>query len=244
MDKNMLPKLEKQTLVNDFINHFEEMIISGRLAVGEKLPSERDLAAQMGVSRPVVHEGLIDLAKKGLVTRPNSGGAIINDYRKDGSLVLLESLLRYKNGEIEIKLAESTLEFRMLVEVEFARLAALNRNEQHLQEMKSILEAEKECDLNKTEEIAELDFRLHHLIALATGNIFYPLLLNSFKELYFNGTMLFFTDKDLTNEVFDFHKRLFNAINGQDEQAAAEIMYSMLEHGKMNYRKLVRKDKS
>ena len=125
-----LPKLKKQTLVDDFIVRFEEMILSGKLSIGEKLPSERDLAAKLGVSRPVVHEGLIDLASKGLITRTPAGGAVINDYRKDGSLSMLTSLLNFQGGLPESRLAESTLEFRALIEVENARLAALNHTEE------------------------------------------------------------------------------------------------------------------
>jgi GntR family transcriptional regulator, transcriptional repressor for pyruvate dehydrogenase complex len=241
IDNNILPKLTKQTLVNDFITHFEKMIISGKLAIGEKLPSERDLAARIGVSRPVVHEGLIDLAAKGLVSRPGNGGAIINDFRKDGSLFMLNSLLSYNKGILEPKLAESTMDFRLLVEVEFARLAAKNRTEAQLEELRGILAEEKTADINDKEAISQIDFRFHHLIAFATGNIFYPLLLNSFKELYINGTLLFFSDPALTTQVFDFHILLVDAIHKHDELAAANVMRSMLEHGKINYMKMVSK---
>lgn len=239
MDDSILPKLTKQTLVEDFISHFERIIISGQLAIGEKLPSERELAARLGVSRPVVHEGLLDLASKGLISRLNSGGAIINDYRKDGSLVMLNSLLRFNQGTLDPKLAESTIDFRMLVEVEFARLAARNRTEEQLDEMRAILQEEKQADINDCETITQIDFRFHHLIAMATDNIFYPLLLNSFKELYINGALLFFSDPTHTPQVFDFHNQLVEAISTQDEQAAIDIMSNMLEHGKINYMHMV-----
>ena len=244
MDKNAFPKLTKQTLVDDFITYFEKVIISGELAIGEKLPSERELAASLGVSRPVVHEGLIDLAAKGLITRSSSGGAVINDYRKDGSLFMLNSLLRFNQGAIEPHLAESTMDFRLLVEVEFVRLAARHRTGEQLAEMKSILLEESTSDINDCNAIAHLDFRFHHLVAMATGNIFYPLLLNSCKELYLNGSCLFFTNPALTAQVFEFHKQLVGAIAAQDEEAAAGVMGDMLEHGKTNYMQMVSKQPS
>lgn len=241
MKTENLPKLTKQTLVDDFITQFERMIISGKIAIGEKLPSERELAARLGVSRPVVHEGMLDLAVKGLITRSRRGGAVVNDYRQDGSLFMLNSLLSLNEGEIEPKLAASTMDFRLLVEVEFARQAARNRTEEQLAEMRSILLEEKSADIQNVEAISQIDFRFHHLIAMATDNIFFPLLLNSFKDLYINGTLLFFSDPTLTQQVFDFHKQLVEAIAKQDELAAADVMRKMLEHGKTNYMQMISK---
>ena len=234
-----LPRLKKQTLVDDFIIRFEEMILSGKLSIGEKLPSERDLAAKLGVSRPVVHEGLIDLASKGLVTRTPAGGAIINDYRKDGSLSMLTSLLNFQGGLPESQLAESTLEFRALIEVENARLAALNRTEEQLAGMQSILEEEKHIRVDEVEAIAQMDFRLHHLIALATNNIFYPLLLNSFKRLYLGGVQIFYSDPKMVPEVFEFHRELVKAIEARNATAAADVMQRMLQHGANSYQDIV-----
>lgn len=225
------PKLKKQTLVEDFINRFEEMILAGTLSIGEKLPSERELAAQLGVSRPVVHEGLIDLANKGLITRSVNGGAVINDYRRDGSLPMLNSLLSFHNIMLEPNIAKSTLDFRLLVEVENARLAARHRSHEQLAELRAILEQEKKLNGSLVEEIGQLDFTFHHLIAMATGNIFYPLLLNSFKALYISFVTRFYAIPGVAQQVFAFHTQLVQAIAEQDEQAAASIMTHMLEQG-------------
>jgi GntR family transcriptional repressor for pyruvate dehydrogenase complex len=231
MTPEQFPRLKKQTLVDDFINRFEEMILTGTLSIGEKLPSERDLAALLGVSRPVVHEGLIDLANKGLVTRSPSGGAVINDYRKDGSLPMLNSLLGFHNNLLEPNIARSTLEFRLLVEVENARLAARNRTPQQLAELQAILEQEQNLNGSAAQEIGQLDFAFHHLIAMATGNIFYPLLLNSFKELYLSFVARFYALPGVARQVYAYHARLVEAIAARDEQSAAAIMTRMLEDG-------------
>jgi GntR family negative regulator for fad regulon and positive regulator of fabA len=130
----------------------------------------------------------------------------------------------------------------MLVEVEFARVAALNRSEEHLAEMRSILAEEKVVDIRDNESIANLDFRLHHLVALATNNIFYPLLLNSFKELYLNATLFFFSNEKMVAPVFDFHTDLVDAIVKKDEMAAVDIMQRLLEHGRINYLEMAFKE--
>ena len=230
-----LPKLTKKTLADDFIEQFERMIITGELKIGEILPSERDLATKLGVSRPVVHEGLIHLETKGLISRNKLGGAVVNDYRKEGSLFMLDSLLTYHAGDIEPNLAESTMDFRYLVEVELARLAALRRTPEQLNELQGLLMQETITHPRQQEALAEIDFRFHHQIALSTGNIFYPLLLNSFKPLYINGSRMFFSDPAMAGEVFAFHRQLVTSIEKQDSQGAAEIMRRLLEHGKGHY---------
>lgn len=237
--KNTLPKLSKRTLVEDFIEQFEKMILSGQLQVDEKLPSERDLAAQLGVSRPVVHEGLINLAAKGLVTRSSRGGTVVNDYRQSGSLAMLNSLLNYHDGVLNPKLADSTMAFRFLFEVENARLAAHNRTAKHLEEMRAVLEEENALqEEGDVEAISELDFRFHHLIALATDNIFYPLLFNSFRAFYLHNVRMFFSIREHIPIVFQFHAQLVDAIASRDEGAAADVMRRMLEHGEAGYQRL------
>lgn len=228
---DQFPKLKKQTLVDDFITRFEEMILSGKLSIGEHLPSERDLAAQLGVSRPVVHEGLIDLAGKGLISRNSNGGAVVNDFRKDGSLPILTSLLNFRDSMLDQNIASSTLEFRLLIEVENARLAARNRSAEQLAEFQEILAMEQAVNHADIENISQLDFRLHHLVAMATGNIFYPLLLNSSKSMYLNFVRQFYAIPGMAKAVFAFHKDLVKAIVEKDEKLSAKIMTRMLEHG-------------
>ncbi|MFA6032330.1 MAG: GntR family transcriptional regulator, partial [Myxococcota bacterium] len=89
----LLAPLKAESLKEVFISRFEGLILSGQLATGQKLPSERELAMTLGVSRPVVHEGLVDLAAKGLVSMKPRVGAFVNDFRREGSITLLSSLL-------------------------------------------------------------------------------------------------------------------------------------------------------
>jgi GntR family transcriptional repressor for pyruvate dehydrogenase complex len=57
--------------------------------------------SQLGVSRPVVHEGLLELVARGLVTIRPRHGAIVSDYRTQGSVTMLASLLAYQQGELD-----------------------------------------------------------------------------------------------------------------------------------------------
>ncbi|MCD6571080.1 MAG: FadR family transcriptional regulator [Deltaproteobacteria bacterium] len=224
--------IRTESLKEVFVSRFEELILSGRLSIGQKLPSERTLALQLGVSRPVVHEGLVDLAVKGLVTMKPRIGTIVNDYRKDGSLAILTSLVNYYKGSLDPALLDSMLEMRMLIEMATARLAATNRTTEHIVAFKDILKQEELIDPHDVEHIKEIDFEFHHLIALASKNLVYPLLIRSFKPVYTNLSGQFFMNPSVVPVVFRFHKTFVCAIEDKDVERSVETMESILEHGK------------
>lgn len=229
--QELLKPIRTESLKEVFIKRFEELILSGKFPIGQKLPSERELALQLGVSRPIVHEGLVDLAAKGLVTLIPRVGTIVNDYRKEGSLSLLTSLVNYLQGDLEPELLTSLLEMRLLFEVETARLTALNRTQEQLESIYVLLREEDNIDIHNVEGVSELDFNFHHLVALSSGNHIYPLLLNSFKHCYINLAGQFFIDSTVVPEVFSFHKEMVKAFEDKDEKTAAQIMTRMLTHG-------------
>ena len=240
--QELLKPIKSESLKDICVGRFEELILSGKLAIGQKLPSERELALQLGVSRPVVHEGLVDLAAKGLVSMKPRVGTVVNDYRKEGSLSLLTSLLNYHQGRMDIGFLNSLLEMRMLFEVETARLAALNRSTMHLQAFENILENQNMVGFDQSQKITELDFAFHHLIAMATGNSIYPLLLNSFKHFYFNLAGQFFSDPAVVEAVFQFHQEMVRAIRKKDAVQAAAIMKDMLAHGEAHLKNMIEQD--
>lgn len=229
--QELLKPIRTESLKDVFIRRFEDLILSGKFPIGQKLPSERELALQLAVSRPVVHEGLVDLAAKGLVSMIPRVGTIVNDYRQEGSLSILTSLVNYNQGNLEPGLLFSLLEMRLLFEVETARLAALHHNREQLDSLYTLLQKEDTLNYQNVEAICELDFDFHHLIALASGNNIYPLLLNSFKHCYANLAGQFFSDPTVVPVVFDFHKKMVKAIHDKNETSAARIMKQMLSHG-------------
>ncbi|HQO02580.1 MAG TPA: FadR/GntR family transcriptional regulator [Spirochaetota bacterium] len=237
--RELLQPIKSESLVEVFIQRFEKLILSGKISIGQKLPSERELAFQLGISRPVVHEGLLDLETKGLVTMVPRVGTFVNDYRKEGSLELLNSLVHYHEGNLAPGLFESLLSMRAHFEIEFARLAALNRTEEHLTEIKTLLAEETAADPEHTEKITEFDFRFHHLIALASGNLVYPLLLNSFKEVYTNLTSQFFRDISVVSMVFSLHQKLYPALEQHNPKGAEKIMKEIISHGESHLRSLI-----
>jgi DNA-binding FadR family transcriptional regulator len=151
--------------------------------------------------------------------------------------------VNYHQGRLDAGLLDSLLEMRILFEVETARLAALNRDGAHLEAFEQILEEQKTSGFDQTQKITELDFDFHLLIALATGNRIYPLLLNSFKQFYCNLAGQFFSDPLVVEAVFEFHQKMVHAIEQKDDLEAAAIMKDMLAHGEAHLKRMIEQDR-
>jgi GntR family transcriptional regulator, transcriptional repressor for pyruvate dehydrogenase complex len=238
----MIPRLKPvktDSLKDVCVTRFEELIISGKLSPGQKLPSERELAMQLGVSRPVVHEALVDIAAKGLVSLKPRIGSVVNDYRKEGSLALLNSLVNYHDGKLEPKLLDGLLDMRILFETENAKLAARNRTDEQAGELNLIVHQEQDAARNDLSLLTELDFQFHLLLAISTNNPSYPLLLNSFKQVYTNLTGLFFSLPSVIPTVLEFHHQLATAIGKKSEEDAVHTMTRLLSHGEKTLKEII-----
>lgn len=232
----LLQPVKNERLKEICAGRLEALILSGEVPVGQKLPPERELARQLGVSRPVVHDALLELAGKGLLTLVPRVGAMVNDYRKEGSVALLTSLLNYQQGALAHNLLEGLLAMRILFEVETARLAAIHRSDAHNQQIRELIVAEERAELTDIALLTALDFDFHHLVAMASGNPAYPLLLNSFKPVYTNLSGQFFKDPTVMPTVIGFHRDLADAIKKQNEQLAVAVMRCLLAHGEEHLR--------
>ncbi|MGH3760289.1 FadR/GntR family transcriptional regulator [Actinophytocola sp.] len=98
-------------------------VVSGEFAPGDALPSERRLAEVLGVSRPAVREALQRVAAAGLVEVRQGGTTTVRDYQRHAGLDLLPHLL-LPGGELNLSVARSILEARLLVGPKVAELAA------------------------------------------------------------------------------------------------------------------------
>ena len=231
-----IQQVQVPSLKEACITQLESLILSGELHMGDRLPAERDLAARLGVSRPVLHEALVDLESKGLVQIVPRHGAYISDYRRNGSLAMLSSLMAYNGNKLDPQFGQSMLEMRLLVETETARLAAKHHTQAQLDELRFILEEESAAAGDAVQDLVELDFAFHHLIAMASGNVVYPLILNSFRSVYTSLTGEFFQNNcnsPIVHAVHQYHKQLVNAIAEKSSVNSIRIMVEMLKHGEI-----------
>ncbi len=223
--------VQADNLTDACVDRLEELILTSKFEVGKRLPSQRKLAQQLGVSRPVVHEALVYLASKGLVDMVPRVGTVVNDYREKGTIAMLVSLFKHQREEAAPKLHDSLLAFRFLLEMEWARLSALNRTEKQIRRLKEIIALETETDPTDVETLAVLIFEFHHLLAMATDNQVYPLLLNSFKVVYMNMAKIFYSHPDVVRTAIGFQRDVVDALRKQDPELAMAAMRCMLDYG-------------
>jgi DNA-binding FadR family transcriptional regulator len=216
------------------ISKLEGLILSGALEAGERLPSERDLATQLGVSRPVLHQAIVALDAKGLVQIEPRRGVFICDYRREGSIPLYTTLMAHSDGSYMPELLSSMMAARILIETETAKLAAQHRSQTALSELRTLLEQGVQINNWEVSEMVAYDFRFHQSVAIASGNLMYPMMINSLKNVHTNLAGSFYrtyAGRPVITEVFAYQAKLVDAIEQLDVQLAGEIMAAMLVHG-------------
>ncbi|MEZ0577557.1 FadR/GntR family transcriptional regulator [Nocardioides sp. MH1] len=118
-----LQPVKRKSVSDQVFDQVLDEVVDGGLAVGEQLPSERQLAEVLGVSRPAVREALQRMAQTRLVEVRHGGGATVRDFRKYGGLDLLPRLL-VRDGGVDPAVALSVVEARTAVGPIIAALAA------------------------------------------------------------------------------------------------------------------------
>lgn len=198
-----------------------ELISSGEVKPGEKLPSERDLAEMLQVSRPSVREAMIALEVSGLIEVRTGSGIYVSEQGPDLPAMFADEGV----GPFEI------LEMRLLVEPEACALAAERITPAQLRELRSQFEAMQKA--NGTPDMETHDGAFHRLIAAATENtaiektVAWLWALRQQSELSrgFHRLIL----EEGTYPVLDEHERILEAMESGDPEAARQAMRAHLE---------------
>ena len=172
-------KIETLSLTDLFVQQIQNMILSGELEVGERLPPARELSLRMGVSRPVISAGLVELEKLGFVEIRPRQGVYVSDYRRRGTVETLVAIMRYKGGALRRGEVKALLEVREALELLCLRLVLDTCGDEELETLSPLLEAVHEA--RNHEDAAEKVFLFHHELAVLSGNVLLPLLYYSFK---------------------------------------------------------------
>ncbi len=173
------PKLNAPSLKELFVQELESMILSGRLAIGTKLPPERELAKAMQVSRAVVNAGLGEMEAKGFVEIQPRVGAFVADYRRSGTADTLLSIMKYNGGRLRRDEVRSILEIKLVLDRLAAELAVAKASEEDIAVLSSRLFTFSQA--KTPQEAAEAAFGYYHELALVSGNTLVPLIYHSFR---------------------------------------------------------------
>lgn len=171
-------KLISPSLKELFISNIEAKILSGELPVGQQLPTERQLAQSMGVSRAVVNSGIVELENRGFLDVRPRVGTFVADYRRAGTMETLKSIMTYNRGRLRNEEIRSILEVRDALD----KLAVADIIP-HVTELDNMLLLEKVEAIRQARDnrqAAEATFAFQHELAMLSGNTLLPLIFRSF----------------------------------------------------------------
>lgn len=159
-----------------------EALLNGRYAPGEKLPTQRALAADQGVTMGSVREALKRLEQMGLIEVRHGDAMRARDWRLHGGLDVIAHLL-LASGRVDARVLADVFEARGLMLRELAGLAAERRSREQAQRLDRLA-----ADIGAARDDAAaraLDFAFFSELADAAGNLVFQLILNSIRDVYF-----------------------------------------------------------
>ncbi len=213
-----------ETPVDKIINQLRNLIGSGQLKPGDRLPAERVLAERFGVGRGYIREAILKLEFYGLLkTSPQSG-----TYVAGLSIKIMDSIftdiISFNKDDFG-----SLIEARYYTEINAARLAAERRTEADLTEMKDAL-AEFDAKINSGKEAIEEDLLFHIKIAGATKNtVIESMILILIPDLINLKTLMGLDIHKEKNYTIAQHHKILKAITKQDAVAAGKAMGEHLQ---------------
>ena len=155
-----------------------DAILDGHFPIGSALPAERDLAAQIGVTRPTLRETLQRMARDGWIEIHHGRTTRVRDYWQEGSLGVLGALAS-RPQNLPSDFIHNLLAVRQLMAPAYTRLAI----ELAATQVAEILSPASELPEN-TSAFAVYDWNLHHRLTILSGNPIFTLILNGFRDLY------------------------------------------------------------
>lgn len=219
------------SLKDQFVSEITKGIISGKYAVGERLPAERVLAEQMGISRTVVRSGLAELAADGVIRQEGHRSAVVVDYRTDGKMPIVEAILT-SGAPFSQQILDGYLGARILIETETARLAALNRTNDDLYQLFTIIRQGAEIPEGDIKELSRQEYRFHKQVAVACGNVFYPIFINSMENTALRLLEEMYCTDMSKRDILKLQENLYEAILERDPEKAVQAIQNMFYHRK------------
>ncbi|MBU5591652.1 FadR family transcriptional regulator [Clostridium sp. MSJ-4] len=214
-------KMIPHKLVDQVIHQLQKDISLGYYIPGQKIPTEPELMELFGVGRSTLREAIKVLSSSGLLeVRQGEGTFVCKEY------VISEPL--------DQRLRRASLleiyEVRRMLELQIAELAAMNRTEKDLLEMKSSLDkrrsAEKTNDINA---YVEHDWEFHNAMASATQNSVLKDLYITFSQTMKDSLKEVISDFESVKRQIQYHDQVYKAIERQDTSAARNYTNDYLD---------------
>ncbi len=166
-----------------FVQQVVGMILSGQLRPGDRLPTERELADDMKISKTAVHEGVRELHRLGFLDVTSRRGVSVADYAQTGTVDTLLAIMHYHGGQLDAKTCRSILQVRYYLEGPAFQGLASSHTEEDLEKLEELYRQAEEASGEGVYPFAQALFRYHRTVAFLSGNSITPLILNAFSPV-------------------------------------------------------------
>ncbi|HLU10198.1 MAG TPA: GntR family transcriptional regulator [Oceanobacillus sp.] len=217
------------------IEHAENLlvrwILDGKFAIGERLPPERELAEQLGVTRPTLREAIRHLEQEGWLLVRHGKPTLVRDFWREGGLTVLNRIIQHE-GHIKPIFITNALEVRWLLAPTYTRDAIENNPEKILARLREMPDPDA-----PPVAYATYDWELQRDLTSASGNVMYPLILNGFAGVYEKLAYLYFQHEAARATSYDYYAELYAATMNNDSARAYDLTRDVMEKSIEHWRK-------
>lgn len=213
---------ESGALSERIIAGISDAVVSGELAPGDRLPPERELAEQFGVSRTVVRDAVKTLSGRGILRARRGAGTFVAAPAGDAGLgALAEGLSLGDEGFGDL------FEVRKVLEAQAAQWAARRGSEHHVGRLRGIVE-EAYRHADEPGVLDETDARFHLAVAEASRNLVLVRVMFALLDLLASSRREALEIAGRARLSLDEHERIIEEIERRDPEAAREAMLAHL----------------
>lgn len=185
-------------------------ILEGHFPIGETLPPERELAGQLGVTRPTLREALQRMARDGWIDIQHGRPTRVRNYWLEGNLGVLGGIARFPQHAPD-EFVPNLLTIRLLMAPTYFRRAAEKDPVLTHDLLREIIQVG-----DSPAAFAQADWRLHHQMTVLSGNPIFTLILNGFKQLYGQMALIYFDLEVAREHSRNFYGALLRASENAD----------------------------
>ena len=229
----MFTPVSGRRLADEVVDQIKANILSGALAIGDRLPPERELAKAFNMSPLVLREALHALEAHGLVKirKGAAGGAFVVAPTHDVLSESLSTLLAFGRTSLD-----QLTEARLVLEPEIAALAARRRSAKDVDALRVNLERSRNARLPRLKRRIE-NLQFHRLLAAITGNPFLIASINSIVDNLEHNIGKVGLEGRIVDDTVCYHDALLAAIVDGDEHRAGTLMREHIQQiqGSLNH---------
>ena len=214
--------VRKNKVYEEVARQIERLILK-KLKPGDKLPSERELAEMLQVSRSSIRDAIRGLELMGLVEPRQGAGTIVREVSAGGLVNPFATALKQRQA-----LVSELLDFRKMLEPPLAARAASHASDEEIAEMEEILQRQEEKQAQGEAAIAE-DAEFHYSIALASGNTVVLKVIDTLMDLLRDTRERSLQVEGRAERSLAGHRRILAAIKRHDTEAANSAMRRHIE---------------